>query len=126
MKSKDKATTSTPSTTEAFETLPETLAFFEKYGGTVHGLCIVLKKFQVTPMLFHLGGSALEDCKNNLIKGETYTAQELVGDENWLSFDGPWRHEIVLCIRHFATFPNFNLRFNEYGEFEYLGYQLKR
>ena len=126
MKSKNKATTSTPSTEEAFETLPETLAFFEKYRGSVHGFCIVLEKFQVTPMLFHLVGTTLENGNRNLIKGEIYTAQELVGDQHWLPFDGWWRHDIVLCIRHFATFPNFNLRFNEHGVFEYLGYQLKR
>ncbi len=126
MKSKHNKTNSSLYAMEIPAIPTETLEFFKKYDRSPNDLCIVLDKFQVTPMMFHLVGTTLEDGNRNLIKGETYTAQELVGDQHWLPFDGEWKHEIELCLRHFATFPNFNLHYNEHGVFEYLGYQLKR
>ncbi len=94
------------------------LPFFEKFERPPNDLCTVLDKFQVTPMLFHLVGVALEDIRRNLIEGEMYKPSELVGDENWGPGDGPWKREIELCIKHFATYPEFGLRATGCGNFE--------
>ena len=99
----------------------ETIAFFEKYERSPNDLCIVLDKFQVTPMLFHLTGSCLENIQRNLIEGEMYTPSELVGDENWGPYDGAFKREIELCLKHFANYPDFGLRATERGTFECVG-----
>ena len=100
---------------------PEILEFFEKYDACPHDLCIVLKKYKVTPMLFHLAGVALESIQQNLIEDECYTPSELVGDEYWGARDRAWKREIELCVKHFATYPEFGLRDTEEGTFEYVG-----
>ena len=99
----------------------ETLAFFEKYDASPHDLCTVLGKFRVTPMLFRLTGSCLENIQRNLIDGEMYTPSELVGDENWGPWGGPWKREIELCLKHFAAYPEFGLRATGCGNFECVG-----
>ena len=96
----------------------EVLAFFEKYERPTNDLCIVLEKFRVTPMLFHLVGVTLKSIQRNLIEGELYTPSELVGDEHWGPRDYAWKREIELCIKHFATYPEFGLRANGCGDFE--------
>ncbi len=90
-------------------------------GCPLNGLCTVLDKFQVTPMLFYLVGTRLEDIRCNLVTGETYRPQELIGDEWWVPFDGAWKREIELCLKHFAMRPDFELRDTERGTFEYVG-----
>ena len=100
---------------------PEVTEFFEKYDRSPHDLCIVLEKYKVTPMLFHLVGVALESIQRNLIEGETYTPSELVGNENWEPHDRAWKREIELCLKHFAADPAFKLIATEQGAFVYLG-----
>ena len=100
---------------------PKTVEFFDKYKRSPNDMCIVLEKYQVTPMLFHLVGTRLEDIRCNLVTGETYRPQELIGDEWWVPFDGAWKREIELCLKHFAMRPDFELRDTERGTFEYVG-----
>lgn len=101
---------------------PEEAAFFEKHDRSPNGLCSVLDKFQVTPMLFHLVGSRLEDIRYNLVTGETYTPQELIGDQWWTPFNGAWRRELELCVQHFARNKHFGLRDTGSNTFEYVEY----
>jgi hypothetical protein len=126
MKAKNQAVSALPDDTQPSTQSPETVAFFKKYERSFDDMCIVLAKFQVTPMLFHMVGVELENCYRSLITGEIYTPQELVGDQWWAPYDGAWRHEIVLCLRHFGAYPDFNLRYTDDGNFERLGYQVNR
>ena len=121
MKSNSKKNDLAGCTSGRSDIAPEVTAFFEKYERSPNDLVIVLEKFQVTPMLFELVGVALESIQRNLIKGEFYTPSELVGDENWGPWGGPWKREIELCLKHFALYPDFGLRATERGTFECVG-----
>ncbi len=80
-------------------------------------LVTVLKKFQVTPMLYHLAANQLDSIKNNLVDGFEYEASELVSDEYWTEYDWAWRRELELCIKHFAANPRSRLTDTKTGKF---------
>jgi hypothetical protein len=82
------------------------------------GFITVLGKFTVTPTLYQLTASLLDELDSHLIFGVEYSTQELIGDLWWNYFGPEDFREFELCVKHFATHPKATLKDLHNGTFK--------
>lgn len=81
------------------------------------GMVIVLDKYQVTPMFYHLVAHQIECIVSILVPEEEYTPAEIIGDEDWFGFGPEAQRAMTLCLKHITAHPDSDLTETDTGTF---------